>query len=217
MKKVFIIISFLFITLLLVFSSGCKKHSTEPSDSDTSRVIALKPNIYVYPTSTCSLSVKLEFPLGGNIIKSIPEYLTGWFVKVDPSGRINDEYDYLFYECINPDMYQHTSGWIVSRDSLLTFFSGNLLKTGFNCHEINDFIEYWIPRLVEYPYYIIYPQYKFDIDKIIRLKLSIKPDNELRLFYAIKGTTIPNIDLKIPTIPQFSRDGFVVVEWGVVM
>jgi hypothetical protein len=114
-------------------------------------------------------------------------------------------------------MFQHTSGWIVSRDSLLTFFSGNLLKCGFNTREKNDFIEYWIPKLVEYPYYIIYPQFLSDIEKMIHLQISIKPDNVLRLFYAIKGTSIPNSDLKIPIIPQFVRDGFVVVEWGVVM
>ena len=219
MKKIFVFISLCFIVLLLAFSSGCKKTSTEPSDSDTTHYppYTRKPNIYIYPTSTCSLSVKLEFPSGGTIIKSIPQYMDGWYIKVDPTGKINDKYDYLFYECANPDLYQHTSGWIVSRDSLLTFFSSNLLKAGFNVREKNDFIEYWIPRLVEYPYYLIYPQFSEDIDKVIRLKFSIVPDNVLRLFYAIQGTTVPNINLKVPIIPKYERKGFVVVEWGVVM
>lgn len=222
MKKVIIFISFCFIVSLLVFSSGCKDSSasTEPVVSDTTHSYppyTRKPNIYIYPTSICSLSVELEFPLGGAIIKSIPQYLNGWNIKVNTSGKINDEYDYLFYECKNPDLYQYTSGWVVNRDSLLTFFSDNLLKAGFNTREKNDFIEYWIPRLVEYPYYIIYPQFSEDINKIVRLKFSILPDNVLRLFYAVKGTNSQNVNLEVPIIPKYERNGFVVVEWGVVI
>jgi len=219
MKKLFVFLTIFVITIIFAFSSGCKKQSTEPLDSDTTHYppYTRKPNIYIYPTSRCSLSVKLEFPSGGTIIKSIPQYLDGWYIKVDPTGKINDEYDYLFYECVNPDLYQHTAGWLVSRDSLSTFFSSNLLKSGFNVREKNDFIEYWIPKLVEYPYYIIYPQFSEDIEKIIRLKFSIVPDNVFRLFYAIKGTYSPNINLQVPVSPKFERNGFVVVEWGVVM
>jgi hypothetical protein len=222
MNKISIPILLCSIVLLLALSPGCNGHSTEPSESivsDTTHFppYTRKPNIYIYPASTCSLSVELEFPLGGTIIKSVPQYLNGWSVKVDPSGKINDKYNYLFYECVNPDLYQHAAGWVVNRDSLLTFFSSNLLNAGFNTSEKNDFIEYWIPRLIEYPYYIICPQFSGDIDKIIRLKFSIKPDSILRYFYAIKGTDNPNINLKTPIIQTFKRDGFVIVEWGVVM
>jgi hypothetical protein len=224
MKKIITIVLLQLFVILLILPPGCKSNSTEPSYShdlvtDTTHYPphTRKPNIYIYPLITCSLSVQIEFPLGGAIIKSIPHYENGWNIIVTPSGRINNEYDYLFYESINPDKYQYSEGWIISRDSLSIFFENNLLEAGFNIHEKNDFLEYWIPRLNEYPYYIIYPELSEYIDRVIQLKFSIKPDKILRLFYVIKGTEKANLKLNTPVLPGFERSGFVVAEWGVVM
>jgi hypothetical protein len=226
MKNIITIILLQSLLVFLILFAGCKSNPTEPShlyefevDSTYNHYPphARKPNIYIYPVSTCSLSVKIEFPLGGTIIKSIPYYGNGWNISVSPTGKINNEYGYLFYECTNPDKYQYSKGWIINRDSLSIFFSNSMLQTGFNSQEINDFIEYWIPRLLEYPYYIIYPELSEDIDKVIQLKFSIKPDKVLRLFYVIKGTEGPNKKLDTPMLPKFERSGFVVTEWGVVM
>lgn len=184
---------------------------------DTSLVFVEKPNIYLYPQTTCNLSVALEFPRGGSVIQSIPLYSGGWNVSVEPSGKIDRQYDYLFYESKIPDVYQYNSGWIVSRDTLTSFFSNNLLLIGFNKRETSDFIEYWIPRLIDYPYYYIYPQFADEIGKVICLKFSESPDNVLRLFYIIQGTTNKGRMLPAPTIPQFKRTGFAVTEWGVIL
>ncbi|MCK9279968.1 MAG: hypothetical protein M0P71_05070 [Melioribacteraceae bacterium] len=220
MKKYFVSLFLIIITGLLVFSSGCK-NSTEPEEpikpDSTIGPVVKKPNIYLYPTEICSLTIKLEFPLGGRIIESEPIYNDGWVGEVSPTGKINNQYDYLYYESTCPDVYQYKSGWIIDKDSLLDFFSNNLSNTGFNEAEKDDFIEYWIPRLTDYKYYIIYPQYSEEIEKIIQIKSSIKPDNILRLFYVIKGTNSNQIEISIPTIPSFNRNGFVITEWGVVI
>ncbi len=184
---------------------------------DTHQVVVYKPNIYLYPKAACDLSVTLEFPLGGSILQSVPLYSNGWNVSVEPSGRINHQYDYLFYESKNPDAYQYDSGWVVSRDTLSSFFTNNLLLAGFSEREKNDFIEYWIPRLVDYPYYIIYPQFANEIGKTIKLKISESPDNMLRLFYVIQGRNDFGETLPAPLIPQFKRIGFVITEWGVIL
>ncbi len=184
---------------------------------DTSQVVVRKPNIYLYPKTTCNLSVTLEFPLGGSVIESVPLYSSGWIVNVEPSGKIYQQYDYLFYESKNPDAYQYNSGWIVAKDTLSSFFSNNLLLAGFNEREKDDFIEYWIPRLVDYPYYTIYPQFTNEIEKTIQLKISGSPDNTLLLFYVIQGRNNIGKALHAPLIPQFKRIGFVVTEWGVIL
>jgi hypothetical protein len=184
---------------------------------DTSQVVVRKPNIYLYPKTTRNLSVALEFPLGGSVLQSIPLYSGGWNVSVEPSGKIDRQYDYLFYESKNPDTFQYTSGWVVGKDTLASFFSNNLLLAGFSQREKSDFIEYWIPRLVGYPYYIIYPQFADEIGKVIRLKISEQPDNMLRLFYVIQGTNDSGKMLPTASIPQFERNGFVVTEWGVIL
>jgi hypothetical protein len=184
---------------------------------DPSHPVVRKPNIYLYPKITSNLSVTLDFPMGGAILHSIPLYSGGWNISVEPSGKIDQKYDYLFYESSNPDAYQYSSGWIVSRDTLTSFFSNNLLLAGFNPREKDDFIEYWIPKLREYQYYVIYPQFADEIEKVIRLKISKQPDNILRLFYVIQGTNIPGKTLSTPKIPRFERNGFIVAEWGVIL
>ncbi|MBI4811227.1 MAG: hypothetical protein HY800_07295 [Ignavibacteriales bacterium] len=184
---------------------------------DTIQVISEKPNIYIYPPKLTNISIKLEFPLGGSVIQSIPTYSDSWNITVEPSGRINGEYDYLFYESRNPDAFQYSAGWIVSRDTLASFYSHHLLCAGFSQREKNDFIDYWIPRLTDYPYYVIYPQFNNDIDKVIRLNISESTDAILRLFYVVKGTTVNTEKLITPSTPAFKRSGFVVTEWGVIL
>lgn len=207
----------------LIFSclTGCKEESSSPISHvlpDTSgNVTVKKPNIYLYPTDLTVLSVQLNFPQGGKVIESIPAYLGGWNVTVEPNGRINSAVDYLFYECETPDAYQYFSGWIVQRDSLLNFFRENLARTGFREREITDFTEYWIPKLQEHPAYSVYPQYAGDIAPIVSLTVSKTPDSLLRLFYIIKAGRHSGAPLTAPVIPPFERKGFVVTEWGVVV
>jgi len=182
-----------------------------------SDVIVRKPNIYLYPITACTLSISLEFPFGGSVIQSLPAYADGWNIFVWPSGRIDRQYDYLFYESKNPDLFQYRDGWIVAQDTLTSFFTHTLLTAGFQQNEKNDFVEYWIPKLTDSPYYIIYPQQSIDIEKVIRLHISPFPDKVLRLFFVIKGSHQPNETLISPELPQFERTGFVAAEWGVVL
>jgi len=182
----------------------------------TRDAIVRKPNIYLYPPKSCSLSVRLVFPLGGSIIESDPQYNNGWDVFVEPSGKINGKYNFLFYESQVTDAFQYSKGWNVSKDSLRFFFTNHLLSCGFNRNEINDFLEYWIPRLQNHTRYLIYPQFSQEIERIIQLNVSIKPDALLRLFYVIKGTN--RLDMLPPPAPISNclRRGFTITEWGVI-
>jgi hypothetical protein len=181
--------------------------------------VAYKPNIYLYPESKIQISVNVSFPQGGEILKSDPAYGNGWNVSVDTNSMIDGKYNYLFYESTQPDVWQKEKGWLVKREELRTFFVNNMAKYGFSFIESKDFVVYWVPRLKDYEYYEIYPQEAAIINSVIALKFSVKPDNILRLFYVIKGThsssghtmTEPVIDSK------FTRSGFYVAEWGVVL
>ena len=176
-----------------------------------------KPNIYIYPEENITLDVAIDFPHGGKVTTSIPDDGNGWKdLSIDPAGRINDKFTFLFYESHNPDPSQYSKGWVIAQDELKLFFIKNLAETGFNEHEIIDFTDYWIPLLKDFPYYAIYPQYKEQLDRIIQLNFSQKPDNILRLIYTLKGLHDNNLILKAPEIPKFMQEGFVVVEWGVI-
>ncbi|MBL7148978.1 MAG: hypothetical protein ISS80_02790 [Candidatus Cloacimonetes bacterium] len=176
-----------------------------------------KPNIYIYPEEDITLDVAISFPHGGFVTESIPEYGKEWEnLKVEPSGLINGKYNYLFYESANPDLSQYEKGWVIAQEDLETFFIKNLAETGFVGQEITDFTDYWLPLLKDYTYYAIYPQYNEQLDRIIQLNFSQKPDNILRLIYTLKGLQDDKLVLQEPEIPEFNREGFVVVEWGVI-
>ena len=87
MKDKIIIVFLLVIAILLSSSTGCKKSSSspiEPTDTDTTGggPVVRKPNIYLYPQTKSIVTVKLEFPLGGKVIESIPAYQGEWVVEV---------------------------------------------------------------------------------------------------------------------------------------
>ena len=214
----FLILFFVVITYLTTASTlhSCKKDNSDIDECDTC-IVAYKPNIYLYPIEKTQLTVNLKFPKGGKVIKSIPEYGKNWNVSVASNGLINDSYTYLFYESSQPDIWQRDYGWTIKVDKLDLFFKKNLTNYGFKAHEIEDFINYWIPRLKKDGYYSIYPQTKSIINKVIELNISKKPDNLLRLFYFIEGQKNPEIKLKKPIINHFERKDFFVTEWGVIL
>lgn len=185
---------------------------------DTCAVV-YKPNIYIYPEETTQLSVSLDFPLGGEVLISIPSYNNGWNITVDKNGLIDNEYTYLFYESTQPDVWQQDEGWLIEKLNLEEFFNENMANYGFSDQEIKDFIAYWIPKLTGFDHYAICPQNSDIINQVIELSISKEPDQILRLFYTIEGIKEPaNIELMEPEIDtSFERNGFFVTEWGVVL
>lgn len=214
----FFCVPFLFVICLALSISfqSCDDDDCDDDGCDTC-VIVYKPNIYIYPETEIQLNVSLEFPQGGNVIASIPEYGTGWNVSVDTTGLIDGEYQYLFYESTQPDIWQRNYGWSIKKENLETFFRGNMTDYGFAGQEIDDFIDYWIPKFNDYSCYAIFPQTKVIIDDVIQLNFSIQPDNFLRLFYVVEGKNRFQDNLQEPNIDYFCREDYFVVEWGVVL
>lgn len=178
--------------------------------------IVYKPNIYLYPTETMNLCVSINFPKGGKVIHSIPDYSLGWCVNIEPSGKINNSYDYLFYESVQPNIWQHEKGWCIAKDNLEPFFTNNMQERGFAPNEINDFISYWIPILKTSPFYKIYPQEKSNIEQLINLDFSKQPQVFYRLYYVIEPVE-ESVSITEPKSTRFEREGFTAVEWGVVL
>lgn len=197
---------------------SCKPDDEKEDDECKNCPVVYKPNIYIYPELETELEVKLNFPKSGNVVASIPEYGSGWQVNVKPDGLIDNQHNYLFYESQQPDVWQRTEGWCVKQSDLKDFFERNLANWGFAGREISDFTDYWIPRLGESAYYVIYPQHSDIIKEVIVLQLSQEPDNILRLFYVIEEAKTPLTNLKEPMIScEFNRNGFLVTEWGVIL
>ena len=203
---------------VLAIMIGCNDNSTEPNTDDLdSNVVVRKPNLYIYPESEINLNIKIDFPLGGEIIDSHPHYDEGWFVNVNPDGMINDEYGYLFYEFTVPDFYQKDFGWIVEKNNLEDFFRENMKTAGFSEIEISDFIEYWIPELIDFPFYAIYPQFRNTVDLMTEIQFSVEVDHLYRLHYYLEGLNNQKLELEKPIMVTSRRKGFYAMEWGVII
>jgi len=208
----------IFLSLIL---NNCKKDLESISgytDADSTNYhppYVRKPNIYIYPTDTIQLYIKIQFPNGGKLINSAPSYEDGWEIEVMPSGLIDNQYQYLFYEAQIPHLLQKEFGWIVTGTDLGSFFKNNLKSLLFSKKEIDDFIEYWIPLLDKTKTYSIYPSFNEDLESVMQLNFSIEPDNLIRVIYIIEECQ-ENKSIEPPQLPLFKREGFVVLEWGVI-
>jgi len=196
---------------LIAYNGNETDTVTKPIYDD---IMVYKPNIYIYPINNINLCVKISFPIGGKIVESTPTYVEQWCVNVDTTGKIDDQYDYLFYESKQPNTFQYKEGWCVARNDINSFFKTNMKQYNFSDAEIDDFIEYWMPLLDENDYYMVYPQTNEIIDETIKLNFSIQPDNVSRLFYGVLGVE-EYTKIEEPVITPFNRNGFHIIEWGV--
>lgn len=187
--------------------------SINPRDS----IIVHKPNIYIYPDHEIDLNVRLTFPNGGRVTVSEPTYNDGWSAHVSESGLINDEFTFLFYECKIPDYCQYDEGWIIAESDLRAFFDSELRLLRFNELEVGDFLNYWIPLLKDHDEYLIYPQYSETLDQIVTIDCDREPTFINRVWYVVREYSGEEETPRRPGPEIFSRQGFHIMEWGVIL
>jgi len=172
-----------------------------------------KPVVYLYPTKTTKVSVKVD----ANITNSIPEYNNGWDVIAQPNGTLTNSdnaiYRNLFWEGIGKNYPDISSGIIVKQANLKDTVVHNLKELGLNRQERTDFLEYWLPKLPKTPYVRLTWFGTNQVNKIAPLTISPNPDTVIRIFLDSEGLNQP---IQIPTekLGSIPRKGFTVVEWG---
>jgi hypothetical protein len=175
-----------------------------------------KPVIYIYPEEAGQFQINLEFNNKVKLTESIPEYKSGWDVFVEESGRMDDKYDYLFYETSMGTLPNLNSGWCLEQENIKTELPKILRKLGLNKQEIFDFMEYWLPRFDEREFYKFKLLINEQLDNYVELDISPKPDSVLRLLFFFEGCSDYE-KLPTPKFEEFKRTGTTVVEWGGVL
>ena len=178
-----------------------------------------KPVIYLYPTETTKIAVKVE-PKGG-LNYSEPNYKNGWFVQADPFGNIIElssmkNYPYLFWEGRGAIYEQPKKGFVVQREKVYTFLVEKLANSGLNKKETNDFLEFWGQKMKDSPYYFVTFLGNREMNQIAPLIINPKPDTVIRVLMDFTPLTSP-INVKEYEILTPQRNGFTVVEWGGVL
>jgi len=174
-----------------------------------------KPVIYFYPEKEQKINVQLQ--TSRKLFVSYPEYKDGWNVLADTESNLFDLHSkesvpYLFWE----DLLTYSvpsQGFIVKKENIAGFLEEKLAFIGLNQKEINDFKEFWIPKMQGNPFYFITFLQTEEMNKIAPLQIDPKPDNLIRVFMHFEGLQETK---KIEELLLLSntRDGFTAVEWG---
>ncbi len=209
MKKLFV---FALICLSMLSLAACGATQTIESEPEPEPVTE-KPVIYLYPTEETEIFIELDFD--GDLIFTYPTYDNGWEVTAYPDGTIisdGREYSYLFWDGISDVEYDFTKGFIVKGEDTEAFLIKKLEYLGLTPKEYNEFIVYWLPRMIENPYNLItFPQETYTCSA--ELNIIPEPDSIQRVFMAFKALD-EEIEIEPQQLTPFVREGFVVIEWG---
>jgi hypothetical protein len=174
-----------------------------------------KPNIYLY--SDRDLTAQVRLAPEEDITVSEPAYQPGigWQAEIR-NGSLNGTGDFLFYEGLVPDSrWQKKEGYVIRSVYREQDMASMLAQYGFNEKETKEFIDYWTQHLTEDLDFIFYPQETGAVDRVMPLAVIPEPHHVMRIwFYAEPLTTAPE-----PVVypEKIVREGFYVVEWGVII
>lgn len=133
-----------------------------------------------------------------------------------PDGTLFDkdgnEYSYLFWEGESRTEYDFSKGFCVKGEDTLEFLRETLPKLGLSPREYNEFIVFWLPRMMNNKYNVISFQSQAYTDNAV-LNVSPTPDTVLRVFMAYKPSD-NFIEIEPQELSFTERNGFTLVEWG---
>jgi len=181
--------------------------------------LAKKPVIYLYPPIESEISVKIHF--SGQLLFTYPEYNDGWKVIAYPNGTLknkidNKTYSYLFWDGEKQYTEQertYETGYIVHKDSTVTFLQQKLAECGLKPQEYNEFIVFWTPYLQKNTWNFVHFRIGKAYDTISTNSVSPAPDTEIRVFMDFKKVDQP-FEITPQQLTAPIRNGFTLVEWG---
>lgn len=202
------------IILLVAVVYGLISESCIFIDMRESNDVDVKPVIYLYPEKEINLEVTIPTV---DFTTTYPLYKDGWDVSAQPNGLLTDgnrQYKYLYWEGYTTYELDMTEGFIVEKENYISFLEEKLEYVGLSDKEACDFITYWLPLMNKYDYCQV--SFQKDYGDKVKIEYSVQPDNELVVFVGIKGLNqfVEIEEQDLSCYKDFSREGFVVVEWG---
>ena len=182
----------------------------------TGPISEAKPIIYFYPEQTTELNVKLGYP--ENLTCSYPKYENGWNIIANPDGSLIDintgrSLYSLYWEGNAKQKISMDEGFVVKGEDTISFLEEKLAILGLNEIEAEEFIVYWLPKLQNNKYNYIRFATIDEINEMMPLEISEKPDSLIRVLMEYKPLD-KYINVKEQELSTPARTGFVVVEWG---
>lgn len=186
----------------------------------STRPIAVrKPVIYAYPQRRTRVRVAVE--IDGAFTAVYPALRDGaWTVMAEPSGELVDEatgrrHRYLFWEGISDAFaaVDPARAHLVAGAEAAGFLERACGRFALTDAECGDFVTYWLPDLAGNPYSLVEFVDEGRYGAVARLEVEPRPDTVVRAFMLVRRSEVP-VAVGAPEIPQRTRRGFTVVEWG---
>lgn len=180
-------------------------------------VVLKKPIIYLYPEAASEITVRLGLP--ENLTASYPRYGDGWHVLAEPDGTLTDlstgrTLYSLYWEGRSRGVSEIAEGFVVAGADTAAFLEEKLDILGLSQREAEEFIVYWLPNMQDNPYNLIRFLSLPEIDGVMPLHISDKPDTVIRVFMVYKALA-ERVEIPAQALPERPvRKGFTVVEWG---
>lgn len=185
----------------------------------TFRPIAVrKPVIYVYPERT--MEVRVDVDIDGEFIAVYPPMgADGWSVTATPDGALVDRatgrrHRYLFWEGTSAGFeIDPARAFSVAWADTAGFLERACDRFALTAEECGDFVTYWLPSLNRSAYNVIQFVDEATYDRYAHMRVEPRPDTVVRQFMIFRGADAP-VAVGSPELPQRTRRGFTVVEWG---
>lgn len=220
-------------TAVLTFSAfGMLPQQIRVSDKDTinvslkskpeakgQEIIVRKPVIYLYPEKEQEISLTIQY--NGNLSFTYPKYDEKWTVIASPNGDLrnkkdNKKYAYLFWEGekkYSSKERTYENGFVVHKDTIVSFLEQKLSEFGLIPKEYNDFIVFWTPYLIQNEWNFIHFRTGKGYEVISKNMVKPAPQTEFRIFMDFKKIDKP-FNVNPQPIKTLKRNGFTLVEWG---
>lgn len=186
-------------------------------------IIKAKPIIYIYPTTTTEVEVKMGNP--ERLTCTYPKYNEekGWKVIAKPNGELEDKETgrklyALYWEGQNIKDYTKENdkikeGFCIEGKDTAKFLEEKLKILGLNEREAEEFIVYWLPQMEKNKYNYIRFQSMEEINENMPLEITPNPETLIRVVMEWKGLD-EKIETKEQQLQEVERKGYTVVEWG---
>ena len=176
-----------------------------------------KPIIYIYPTETIDVNIKLGKK--ENLSCTYPKYYNGWNVTANSDGTLIDNNPgrklyALYWEGRNilKDINMN-EGFCIKGEDTIKFLEEKLEILGLNEREAEEFIIYWLPKMENNKYNYIRFETIEEQNIAMPLDINPKPDTLIRIMMDWKGLE-NRIELKEQILTHAKRERYTVVEWG---
>lgn len=187
---------------------------------DEDQIRVKKPVIYIYSDKEKDVNVQVDFK--GEMTATYPEYpKTGWDIRTTPDGGLinkkdNRNHRYLYWEGnyeIEKFSFPKEMGFVVAKDSTISFLERTLAQIGLSPIESNDFISYWLPDLYKNKFNYIHFLIGKDCDPIASLNIKPAPETEIRVYMLFEKCDSNRL-VEIQKFETLNRSEYTVVEWG---